>query len=797
MTATGDDLDALAARFAALFAGRVDVAGRLTVPGRAYQEKTLVTIATYREHLAGRRWPGSSLGIYPLTDEGRCCWGVADVDLGDEASAWRLADALLALGARPLVEVSKSKGHHVWIFFGEWVPAYAARRLLLRAATESGVPCEVFPKQDAITAETPYGNFVHLPYPGHPDAAGGRYFVTRDGRALGPEAFLARVEATELPDWARERPPAHRPPADRLARGAFAGRRAPCVEACLNGTVGEGARNEALVRVAGYLANTEQAPDAEEQTVGAGVRWGLPEREARATFRSAARSGIWYGCDRKREVPEMAAACTYAACPFHRSPTRAVAGARATIGRGAPLPDPAPVPPTGVDPVAEAELIELIAPAGFLRHYVDYCTPLSDAPPVGHLAAALVLVAAALGNRVWMRGFAGNVLRPNVWIVFLAPSGARKSSVMTKAISFLLRLPRGERLLLSNKASIEQWLAELAASPSRLLHADEFMALYQRFERDTMAEARADLTELFATSRKVYSTKKDGPQVINNPALSLLAACTPDELERHVRREHFASGFLARILWLPARQEAPALDRIPPIAPEQERAILDRLGWIATLAGEIAFDEAVDRRLATWAAGFRAAEREGAGEGIGLVNRAFDFAGKFAMLMQVAETEPGTPLWRELDPDVVERAIRLTEWIVRSALRFIRDDLADSEFERQARRLLATLAREGGDTTRRTLTRRMKLPTRDLDALLEYALTGGLLTAWDDALTHPPTRHYRLSANSGASGEQRTSPTSPARHPPQGDVTTASRSGKTGTSPTSPPFSRSMREVAD
>lgn len=733
-------------QFMALFGGRADAVGRLAANGRAFQEKTLVDFATYRAHLTGTRWPSSSLGIYPLVDGGMVQWACCDIDLGDEASAWRVADALESFGARPLVERSKSKGHHVWVFFGAWVGAYAARRLLLQASQDSGVRCEIFPKQDDVTADSPYGNFVHLPYPGHPDAAGGRYFIERSGDALTLHEFLNAVEVTDLPAWATERAPSRRSTVDRLTRGTYAGHRAPCIQACLDGSVRAGYRNEALIRVAGYLANTEHAPDAEQQTVSAAMRWGLAEREAQATFRSAQERGIWYGCDKKREVPEMAAACTYEACPFHRSATRERHGATFVLSRSTPLPDPDPVPPDGVNELAEAELLELIAPSGFLRHYVDYATPLSDAPPVGHLAAALVLVASTLGNRVFMRGFSGNVLRPNVWIVFMAPSGARKSSIMTKAISFLLRLPRGAELLLSNKASIEQWLAELAVQPSRLLHADEFMALYQRFNRDIMSEARSDLTELFATNYKVYSTKKDGVQIIRNPALSLLAGCTPAELEQHVRKEHFASGFLARILWLPARYEATAPDMIPPIEPHKEAAILTRLQWIQTISGEITFGPAVDRRLATWSKEFRARERDNAGAGIGLVNRAFDFAGKFAMLLQVSESEPGTDTWRELDPDVVERAIRLTEWIVKSAIRFIQSDLADSDHERDVRLVLAAVRKAGGVIGRRELRRAIRhLKGRDFDAVVDQLLDGDEIEQGEQVTTGRKAVVYRLT----------------------------------------------------
>src|SRR5690242_7850258 len=101
--------DETSARFAALFAGRTDVAGRLQATGRAWQEKRPVTDATYRAHLVGTRYPADSLGIYPLLDDGTVWWCANDTDLGDEAGAWRMTDALERQGVSPYVEVSKSK----------------------------------------------------------------------------------------------------------------------------------------------------------------------------------------------------------------------------------------------------------------------------------------------------------------------------------------------------------------------------------------------------------------------------------------------------------------------------------------------------------------------------------------------------------------------------------------------------------------------------------------------------------------------------------------------------------------
>jgi hypothetical protein len=738
--------DATVKRFAHLFRGRTDAAGRLQLNGRAFQDKIDVDESTYRAHLDGKKWPTCSLGVYPLTDAGLVCWGAADIDLGDEASAWRVADALEGLGVRAFVELSKGKGHHVWTFWEEWVPGYAVRRVLKRAAQEAQVACEIFPKQDNVSADSPYGNFLHLPYPGHPESAGGRYFIGRDGRALKLEEFLDRVETSAIPEWAIEREPVRLARADRLTRGVYTGDRPACVEALLSGPVPEGQRNDALARLAAHLINTEGNPQGESIAHSTGCGWGLGEREVERTIRSVKDSGRWWGCNGKRAVPVMAAACNWEACPFHRSAERERSGPTFIISEE-DAPPISPPPATFSGEKIESSLLDLVAPHGFLRHYVDYCTSLSDAPPIAHLAGALTLVATMLGNRVQTLGFSGSYLRPNLWIVFIAPSGARKSSVMGKVTHFLLQTPAAGARLMSNTASKEGWFDELHRNPSRLLRADEFVGLLNHLGRKHMGGAQDFLTELFANNRVTDNTRSHGNMTIVNPAVSIIGGCTPSQLEEFAKRADFASGFLARFIFLPASKEAPAPKRIPKPRPDVEDALLKRLGWMASLTGEITFDEAINERLCTWADQFKQAERDYAGEAMGQLNRAFDFAVKLSMVMQVAETEPGAALWRDLDPDVVERAIALTEWLIRATMKMVNEDLAGSDHERNVREMLRAITRAGGTLGRRELRRAIRhLKGRDFDDVVQQLLQGGEIEQGEQESGGRPLTIYRLTS---------------------------------------------------
>ena len=63
------------------------------------------------------------------------------------------------------IERSKSKGYHVWIFFEEGgVPARSARLVAHKILADIGrTGVEVFPKQDVLTNDISYGNFINTP----------------------------------------------------------------------------------------------------------------------------------------------------------------------------------------------------------------------------------------------------------------------------------------------------------------------------------------------------------------------------------------------------------------------------------------------------------------------------------------------------------------------------------------------------------------------------------------------------------------------------------------------------------
>jgi len=152
--------------FAHLFRGRTDVWG--SVEGRCNKEP--VTLEHYRHHLEGI----TSLGIYPLLDDGTCYFAACDIDEKDFAKPLAIRQELAELRLPSYITESKHKGFHVYLFAEIPFKASEIRRLLSSILDKLGIPkTELFPKQDMVDERTPYGNYINLPCFGYT-----RQFIT-------------------------------------------------------------------------------------------------------------------------------------------------------------------------------------------------------------------------------------------------------------------------------------------------------------------------------------------------------------------------------------------------------------------------------------------------------------------------------------------------------------------------------------------------------------------------------------------------------------------------------------------
>jgi hypothetical protein len=148
--------------FGSFFTGQENAYGTYDpATGRSRQVKELVTEKVFKAHLTGRK----PYGVFLLVkDQTRAI--AVDFDTEETLGPKDFVDKAKHYGISAHVERSKSKGYHVWVFFEEQgVPAVKARLVANHILHEIEAPpeTEVFPKQDALNANLPYGNFINAP----------------------------------------------------------------------------------------------------------------------------------------------------------------------------------------------------------------------------------------------------------------------------------------------------------------------------------------------------------------------------------------------------------------------------------------------------------------------------------------------------------------------------------------------------------------------------------------------------------------------------------------------------------
>lgn len=185
--------------FHELFAGRTDaVGGEGGVSIRFANQAEDVILAGEGEWMKGM-WAGhlhgtQPIGIYPMRADGKARWGCVDVDTDDRILTQAVYAELWDLGVHPYVEISRSKGYHVWWFYPEFIPGWIPRVLGLTVCARLDVKLEVNPKQFELEKDK-LGNYVRLPYPRGYQGTW-RRVVIENGEKLRRDAFLEVVRTS-------------------------------------------------------------------------------------------------------------------------------------------------------------------------------------------------------------------------------------------------------------------------------------------------------------------------------------------------------------------------------------------------------------------------------------------------------------------------------------------------------------------------------------------------------------------------------------------------------------------------
>jgi len=169
----------------------------------------------------------------------------------------------------------------------------------------------------------------------------------------------------------------------------------------------------------------------------------------------------------------------------------------------------------------------------------------TDAHPLYHVACLFTTVGALVGRRAWVEY--GRKLYPNLYTCLVGPAGrGKKSTSINLALEMFPEMPiiRG----LSTAEGLLKFLKYKEGHATIVL--DEFSGTLMKAKQDSSTSLIPLLTQMYDSPASVESLTKKDPIVVKEPYVSILAATTPDWLEKAMDPMDARGGFASRFLFV-------------------------------------------------------------------------------------------------------------------------------------------------------------------------------------------------------------------------------------------------------
>ena len=368
--------------------------------------------------------------------------------------------------------------------------------------------------------------------------------------------------------------------------------------------------------------------------------------------------------------------------------------------------------------LTEAETLGAIPPYGFIHDYVCHALKQTTSPLVYHLGTGLSILSCTCPLDYGMN-YAGK-LRANMFVLLVGRSGEdQKSSAL--GIGRDLLFEAAAPLVGDFPGSPEGLIDSLSRCPSQMIPISEmgrFLSSAQKGYYEPIKALMADLWD----SHPIQRAKANGKTIkIENPRLSVVAACSLPYLEKYTLAEDWTGGFMGRWGVLYGMRERvdpdPAGDDtdLPRLADNlRQRAQLPTAGFCSGLTPAAKslwanwFHEVSNRRLPDTIVGIRA--------------RAPTMARKAALVYAWDWGKPfsGTP-W-QMDEQELHYGIQFAELHIKSIVG-VSEMIADHADARARRSVIEAILALGGRVTLGQLIARLKWKRKPLaetlDALME------------------------------------------------------------------------------
>lgn len=366
-----------------------------------------------------------------------------------------------------------------------------------------------------------------------------------------------------------------------------------------------------------------------------------------------------------------------------------------------------------VDQAKLDKLLEAAIPKeGFIKDYLDIFSRVTDTPKVFLFWGAMVTISAVLGKSVWIHWEVGR-LYPNIWCVFLAPSGFRKGTGID--IPTLL-LRRVDSSLLLPQVGSEEGLTKALAEETKgqdtgFVRWQEFSKILKGWSKTGNWQASQEFWIDLWDNKPVKKKLSGGEFTIPVTSVSFLSASTPKGFSKFFTDEDLEGGFFGRIYLITCLKKKRYFE-IPPCV--DKVADLNRLVKQLHEIKENFKDEPLSYErfedpFRRWARKTQAEHEQGFLDSF--YARIETHCMKLAMIYEAASTGK-----IEIREESFRHAVKALEFLIASSRPMVSEEVGISEDEKRIRKILAFI-RGKEEVERRDILRKFHLDSWHLDGI--------------------------------------------------------------------------------
>ncbi len=223
-------------------------------------------------------------------------------------------------------------------------------------------------------------------------------------------------------------------------------------------------------------------------------------------------------------------------------------------------------------------------PAGktFLAKMVEYGMERTDAPAVYHLAMALSLLSGAATKEYGIENF-GGILRPNLYIMIIGASAARKTQAASIAFKSIFSQALPDRVGIL-PGSYEGLIDGLAVKPQQVVVDTDMTRFYEQAKgTGHLGPLKQGLTDIYDCESLSRQTRKVRISIPDGPRLTFVGCIALDHFEGSVEVKDITGGYLSRFLLAIGARERLLLPQGNPVYTHQPMELAQHLRWISSV----------------------------------------------------------------------------------------------------------------------------------------------------------------------------------------------------------------------